>query len=53
MVGADWLRSDTREDNLSSRPGSIVQVYFISSSLVTICEQRVLIIVTRLLLANY
>ena len=27
MVGADWLRSDRREDNLSSRPGSIVQVY--------------------------
>ncbi|KAH1139327.1 Protein ENHANCED DISEASE RESISTANCE 2-like [Glycine soja] len=27
MVGADWLRSDTREDNLSSRPGSIVQQY--------------------------
>ncbi|TKY51590.1 ENHANCED DISEASE RESISTANCE 2 [Spatholobus suberectus] len=27
MVGADWLRSDKREDNLSSRPGSIVQQY--------------------------
>ncbi|KAG4910737.1 hypothetical protein JHK87_056853 [Glycine soja] len=27
MIGADWLRSDTREDNLSSRPGSIVQQY--------------------------
>ncbi|KAJ1403096.1 START-like domain superfamily [Sesbania bispinosa] len=27
MVGADWLRSDTREDDLSSRPGSIVQQY--------------------------
>ncbi|RDY00520.1 Protein ENHANCED DISEASE RESISTANCE 2-like protein, partial [Mucuna pruriens] len=25
LVGADWLRSDTREDNLSNRPGSIVQ----------------------------
>lgn len=28
LVGADWLRSDTREDDLSSRPGSIVQVQF-------------------------
>ncbi|XP_019426550.1 PREDICTED: protein ENHANCED DISEASE RESISTANCE 2-like isoform X1 [Lupinus angustifolius] len=27
MVGADWLRSNTREDDLSSRPGSIVQQY--------------------------
>ncbi|QCE07938.1 hypothetical protein DEO72_LG9g2961 [Vigna unguiculata] len=27
MVGADWLRSDAREDNLSSRAGSIVQQY--------------------------
>ncbi|XP_057427402.1 protein ENHANCED DISEASE RESISTANCE 2-like isoform X2 [Lotus japonicus] len=27
MVGADWLCSDTREDDLSSRPGSIVQQY--------------------------
>ncbi|KAL5569329.1 hypothetical protein UlMin_025904 [Ulmus minor] len=25
MVGADWLRSDKREDNLGSRPGGIVQ----------------------------
>ncbi|KAK7279645.1 hypothetical protein RJT34_24701 [Clitoria ternatea] len=27
MVGADWLRSDSREDDLSSRPDSIVQQY--------------------------
>ncbi|OVA10121.1 Pleckstrin homology domain [Macleaya cordata] len=27
MVAADWLRSDKREDNLGSRPGSIVQKY--------------------------
>ncbi|KAG8486941.1 hypothetical protein CXB51_020521 [Gossypium anomalum] len=26
MVAADWLRSDTREDDLGGRPGSIVQV---------------------------
>ncbi|KAK7343852.1 hypothetical protein VNO77_12931 [Canavalia gladiata] len=25
LVGADWLTSDTREDDLSGRPGSIVQ----------------------------
>ncbi|XP_057955414.1 protein ENHANCED DISEASE RESISTANCE 2 isoform X2 [Malania oleifera] len=27
MVAADWLRSDKREDDLGSRPGSIVQKY--------------------------
>ncbi|MED6120802.1 hypothetical protein PIB30_024369 [Stylosanthes scabra] len=27
LVGVDWLRSSTREDNLSSRPSSIVQKY--------------------------
>ncbi|KAL5069446.1 hypothetical protein RYX36_020333 [Vicia faba] len=27
LVGADWLRCDKREDDLSSRPGSIVQKY--------------------------
>uniref|UniRef100_A0A251T1N1 Putative pleckstrin (PH) and lipid-binding START domains-containing protein n=1 Tax=Helianthus annuus TaxID=4232 RepID=A0A251T1N1_HELAN len=27
MVGADWLQSDTREDDLASRPGGIVQKY--------------------------
>ncbi|XP_024017099.1 protein ENHANCED DISEASE RESISTANCE 2 isoform X1 [Morus notabilis] len=27
MVGADWLRSDKREDDLAGRPGSIVQKY--------------------------
>nr|KJB26209.1 hypothetical protein B456_004G230200 [Gossypium raimondii] len=27
MVAADWLRSDTREDDLGGRPGSIVQKY--------------------------
>ncbi|KDP45908.1 hypothetical protein JCGZ_15468 [Jatropha curcas] len=26
MVGADWLRSDQREDDLGGRPESIVQV---------------------------
>ena len=26
MVGADWLQSDRREDDLGGRPGSIVQV---------------------------
>ena len=27
LVGADWLRSDRREDNLGGRPGGIVQVW--------------------------
>ncbi|KAJ7970446.1 Protein ENHANCED DISEASE RESISTANCE 2-like [Quillaja saponaria] len=27
MVGADWLRSDRREDDLCGRPGGIVQKY--------------------------
>ncbi|KAI4384405.1 hypothetical protein MLD38_002569 [Melastoma candidum] len=27
LVGADWLRSDKREDDLSGRPGGIVQRY--------------------------
>ncbi|KAK6933382.1 Protein ENHANCED DISEASE RESISTANCE 2, C-terminal [Dillenia turbinata] len=27
LVGADWLRSDKREDDLASRPGGIVQKY--------------------------
>ncbi|TYI16128.1 hypothetical protein ES332_A08G233300v1 [Gossypium tomentosum] len=27
MVAADWLRSDTREDDLGGRPGSIVQKF--------------------------
>ncbi|KAL4611091.1 hypothetical protein ACB092_08G099500 [Castanea dentata] len=27
MVGADWLKSDKREDDLAGRPGSIVQKY--------------------------
>ncbi|CAJ1976752.1 unnamed protein product [Sphenostylis stenocarpa] len=27
LVGADWLSSNTREDHLSCRPGSIVQQY--------------------------
>lgn len=26
MVGADWLRSDKREDDLGGRSGGIVQV---------------------------
>lgn len=26
MVGADWLKSDKREDDLGGRPGGIVQV---------------------------
>ncbi|KAJ4720778.1 Protein ENHANCED DISEASE RESISTANCE 2-like [Melia azedarach] len=27
MIGADWLRSNQREDNLGGRPGGIVQTY--------------------------
>ena len=27
MVGADWIKSDRREDDLASRCGSIVQVW--------------------------
>ncbi|KAL3732047.1 hypothetical protein ACJRO7_028830 [Eucalyptus globulus] len=27
MVGADWLRSDKREDDLAGRPGGVVQEY--------------------------
>ncbi|KAK1419639.1 hypothetical protein QVD17_28867 [Tagetes erecta] len=27
MVGADWLQSDNREDNIAGRPGGIVQKY--------------------------
>lgn len=27
MVGADWLRSDKREDDLAGRPGSLVKVW--------------------------
>lgn len=27
MVGADWLKSDKREDDLGGRPGSLVQVF--------------------------
>lgn len=30
LVGADWLRCDRREDDLCSRPGSIVQVFYFS-----------------------
>lgn len=26
MVGADWLRSDKREDDLAGRPGGMVKV---------------------------
>ena len=29
LAGADWLRSDRREDNLGGRPGSIVQVWLV------------------------
>lgn len=29
MVGADWLKSDKREDDLGGRPGGIVQVSFV------------------------
>jgi len=32
MVGADWLKSDKREDDLGGRAGSIVQVLFQSPS---------------------
>lgn len=27
MVGADWLKSDKREDDLGGRQGGIVQVF--------------------------
>jgi hypothetical protein len=27
MVGADWIKSDKREDDLAGRPGGLVQVY--------------------------
>ncbi|CAH9135947.1 unnamed protein product [Cuscuta epithymum] len=27
MIGADWLQSDIREDDLAGRPGSIIQKY--------------------------
>lgn len=30
MVGADWLKSDKREDDLGGRPGGIVQVIIIN-----------------------
>lgn len=30
LVGADWLRSERREDNLGARPGGIVQVWLVS-----------------------
>jgi hypothetical protein len=26
MVGADWIKSDKRQDDLASRPGGIVRV---------------------------
>jgi hypothetical protein len=26
MVGADWIKSDKREDDLAGRPGGLVQV---------------------------
>jgi hypothetical protein len=32
MVGADWIKSDKREDDLSGRPGGLVQVYFLKAS---------------------
>jgi predicted AAA+ superfamily ATPase len=49
LVGVDWLSSDTREDDLSSRPGSIVQVFpFSFHSLLEL--EKILIIVKILLL---
>lgn len=27
MVGADWIKSDKREDDLAGRPGGIVHVF--------------------------
>lgn len=27
MVGADWIKSDKREDDLAGRPGGLVQVF--------------------------
>jgi len=36
MVGADWIKSDKREDDLAGRPGGLVQVsYAKASSLVS------------------
>jgi hypothetical protein len=26
MVGADWIKSDKREDDLAGRPGGLIQV---------------------------
>jgi hypothetical protein len=49
LVGADWLRCNTREDDLSSRPGSIVQVFSFSFHFLLELE-RVLNIVKILLL---
>lgn len=28
MVGADWIKSDKREDDLAGRPGGLVQVSY-------------------------
>ena len=32
MVGADWIKSDKREDDLAGRPGGLVQVYSTGAS---------------------
>lgn len=37
MVGADWLRSDKREDDLGGRPGGIVQVSVLFFAFCFVC----------------
>lgn len=32
MVGADWIKSDKREDDLAGRPGGLVQVSYAKAS---------------------
>jgi hypothetical protein len=32
MVGADWVKSDKREDDLGSRSGGLVQVFYANGS---------------------
>jgi hypothetical protein len=49
LVGVDWLSSDAREDDLSSRPGSIVQVFPFSFHLLLELD-KILIIIKILLL---
>jgi hypothetical protein len=32
MVGADWIKSDKREDDLAGQPGGLVQVSYAEAS---------------------